>query len=162
MPILAATKRAVRGITCISPAAPWLERAPAIVHVRHPRTGRDESVEVTPRVVAGALVAALYAPVTASTIPLLLHRAAQDDFAPLLAMALAGDDGDGISVGMQLSVLCSEDVARVDENDVERESASTLFGAHLAAGSLTACREWPRGALPSGYFDPVRSDVGPS
>jgi pimeloyl-ACP methyl ester carboxylesterase len=136
-----------------------LERAPATVHVRHPRTGRHEPVEVTPRVATGALVSALYTPVTASTIPLLLHRATQDDFAPLLAMALAGDDSTGISVGMQLSVLCSEDVARVDAAAVERESASSLFGAHLAAGPLTACRDWPRGALPSGYFDPVRSDV---
>jgi pimeloyl-ACP methyl ester carboxylesterase len=135
-----------------------LERAPVTVGVRHPRTGRHESVAVTPRVVAGALVAALYAPVTASTIPLLMHRATEDDFAPLLAMALAGDD-TGISVGMQLSVLCSEDAGRVDAAAVEREGEGSLFGSHLASGPLAACREWPRGSLPADYFEPVVSDV---
>jgi fermentation-respiration switch protein FrsA (DUF1100 family) len=64
-----------------------------------------------------------------------------------------------MSVGMQLSVLCSEDAARVTPGDVEQASAGTLFGLHLLSSQLKACEIWPRGAVDASYFEPVVSDV---
>lgn len=136
-----------------------LERSPAQVTVVHPLAGTPETIAVTPRVVAGALLAGLYAPSTASMVPLLLDRATRNDFQALLALALAGDQSENMSTGMQLSVLCSEDASQVDDEAVAQASNGSVFGRHLASGQLEACRLWPRGAVPASYFEPVVSDV---
>jgi len=136
-----------------------LERSPAQVTLVHPLAGTAETVTMTPRAVAGALLAGLYAPATASMVPLLLERATRNDFQSLIALALAGDQSDNLSIGMQLSVLCSEDASQVDEDAVTRASSGSIFGRHLASGQLAACGVWPRGSVPPGYFDPVVSDV---
>jgi pimeloyl-ACP methyl ester carboxylesterase len=133
---------------------------PARVDVMHPRTGIRETVTIEARVVAGILFGALYSPLTASLVPALIARAEQNDFQNLLALAYA-DEGsaDNLSVGMQLSVLCSEDATRVTEEDVGRQSAGTVFGLHLLRGQLKACAIWPRGDVAEAYFEPVTSDV---
>jgi pimeloyl-ACP methyl ester carboxylesterase len=136
-----------------------LDRAPARVTLTHPRTGRPEPVTVTARMVANATLAALYSPTTAAMIPLLLARAARDDYQGLLALAFADDQSDNISVGMQLSVLCSEDAPHIAPDDIERATSTTTFGRHLLAGQLDACSVWPKGTLPANYAQPVESDV---
>ncbi len=109
---------------------------------------------------AGVLFGALYSPLTASLVPALIARAEQNDFQNLLALAYADEAGDdNMSVGMQLSVLCSEDATRVTTEDVDRQSAGTVFGLHLLRGQLKACEMWPRGDVDDSYFDPVTSDV---
>jgi pimeloyl-ACP methyl ester carboxylesterase len=92
-------------------------------------------------------------------VPLLLDRATRNDFQALLALALAGDQSENMSTGMQLSVLCSEDASQVDDEAVTRASNGSVFGRHLASGQLEACRIWPRGSVPASYFEPVVSDV---
>jgi pimeloyl-ACP methyl ester carboxylesterase len=136
-----------------------LEQAPARVSLAHPRTGIRETVDVTARGVASILFGALYSPVTASLVPLVVERAAQDDFQGLIALGFAGEDGGDVSVGMQLSVLCAEDASRIQDEDFEAATAGTLFGRHLMSGQRAACGIWPRGTVPPDYFDPVKSDV---
>jgi pimeloyl-ACP methyl ester carboxylesterase len=132
---------------------------PARVEVMHPRTGLRETVAIEARVVAGVLFGALYSPLTASLVPALIARAEQNDFQSLLALAYANEGSDNMSVGMQLSVLCSEDATRVTAEDVDRQSAGTVFGLHLLRGQMKACAMWPRGRVDHSYFDPVTSDV---
>jgi pimeloyl-ACP methyl ester carboxylesterase len=133
---------------------------PARVEVMHPRTGIRESVVIEARIVAGVLFGALYSPLTASLVPALIARAEQNDFQNLLALAYADEaSGDNMSIGMQLSVLCSEDATRVTRDDVSRESAGTIFGLHLLGGQLRACGIWPRGQIDDDYFRPVNSLV---
>lgn len=136
-----------------------LERSPVEVTLIHPLAGTPEKVTVTPRVIAGALLSGLYSTATASMVPLLLERATRNDFQSLIALALAGDQSENMSTGMQLSVLCSEDASQVDDDDVTQASSHSLFGRHLAAGQLAACRLWPRGSVPAAYFEPVVSEV---
>jgi pimeloyl-ACP methyl ester carboxylesterase len=135
-----------------------LERAPLETSVVHPRTGATETVRITPRAAANGILASLYSPTTAAILPALLDRAERNDFQPLLALALARDD-DNMSLGMQLSVLCSEDASRFAEDDVRRETSGRLLGRHLLSGQMLACDIWPKGEVPASYFEPVRSDV---
>jgi pimeloyl-ACP methyl ester carboxylesterase len=133
---------------------------PARVDVMHPRTGIRETVTIEARVVAGILFSALYSPLTSSLVPTLIARAEQNDFQSLLALAYVdAAGGDNLSVGMQLSVLCSEDATRVTPQDVGRESAGTVFGLRLLRGQLQACELWPHGAIDEVYFTPITSDV---
>ncbi len=137
-----------------------LEAHPARQHVVHPRTGVEEDVEVTARLVASILFGALYSPLTASIVPSLVGRAENNDFQGLLALAFAGEaTTDNMSLGMQLSVVCSEDAGRYTPEDLNRETTGTIFGMHLMVGQVKACEFWPKGTVEPTYYDPVVSDV---
>jgi len=137
-----------------------LDARPPHVKVAHPRTGVAEDIEVTSKVVAGIIFSALYSPLTASILPSLLERAEHDDFQGLLALAFAGESAtDSMSLGMQLSVVCSEDSPRYTPEDITRAAAGTLFGTRLLTGQVAACRFWPKGAVDPGYYAPVTSTV---
>jgi pimeloyl-ACP methyl ester carboxylesterase len=137
-----------------------LQDRPRQVRLVHPRTGVPEEVSVDARLVASLLFSALYSPLTSSIVPAVIDAAERNDFQILFALALAGDDASGnMSLGMQLSVLCTEDASRVSADDVSRATAGTVFGAHLAVGQLDACAMWPTRTLDAAYYQPVVSDV---
>jgi pimeloyl-ACP methyl ester carboxylesterase len=137
-----------------------LEEMPPTVRIVHPRTGVAEDVRVEARVVASILFSALYSPLTASIVPALVDHAERNEFQSLFALGLAGEGaGENMSIGMQLSVLCSEDAARVTETDVEQATSGTIFGSHLLGHQLKACGIWPRGVVDGSYYEPVVSDV---
>ena len=64
-----------------------------------------------------------------------------------------------MSLGMQLSVLCSEDSPRYSPADIAREAAGTLFGTRLLTGQVAACQFWPKGTVDPAYYAPVVSSV---
>lgn len=137
-----------------------LERSPVATRLVHPRTGIAEDVRVEARFVASVLHGALYSPLMSSIVPELLSRAESGDFQGMLALALANEAGlDNMALGMQLSVLCAEDLSQFDAEEAEKASAGTIFGSHLFAGRDEACRFWPRGKLPEDFHEPVKSDV---
>lgn len=136
-----------------------LDEQPVHAHVVHPRTGIAEDVDIRADTIASVIFAALYTPATGSVVPMLVDRAAHNDFQGLLTLAVAGDSAENMSVGMQLSVLCSEDAARFSETDYVRATAGTVFGQHLLAGQIKACEFWPRGTVDASYYEPVTSDV---
>jgi pimeloyl-ACP methyl ester carboxylesterase len=137
-----------------------LEAAPPRVRLAHPRTGVVEEVQVEARVVASILFGALYSPLTASIVPVLVEQAETDRFESLFALGLAGGAAaENMSIGMQLSVLCSEDGSRFMEEDVARETAGSVFGSHLLSGQRRACAIWPTGDVASEFYEPVRSAV---
>ena len=137
-----------------------LEHHPQPVRIVHPRTGVAEDVNVDARLVASILFNAVYSPVTASIVPVLVERADHDDFQALFALGLANDGvGENMSLGMQLSILCSEDTSRVSPDELAHEISGSVFGAHLIGSQLDACAIWPKRSLPPDYYQPVRSDV---
>jgi pimeloyl-ACP methyl ester carboxylesterase len=137
-----------------------LEQSPPTVRIVHPRTGVAEDVRVEARVVASIMFSALYSPLTGSIVPALVDRAERNEFQSFFALGLAGEGSDeNMSVGMQLSVLCSEDAPRVTHADVQQAAAGTLFGTHLLSSQLEACAMWPRGTVDASYYEPVVSDV---
>jgi pimeloyl-ACP methyl ester carboxylesterase len=126
----------------------------------HPRTGVAEEIDIRASMVAGMIFGALYSPLTSSVLPSLLERAEHNDFQGLLALAfLAEGATDNMSLGMQLSVLCSEDGPRYSSSDLHREAEGTVFGAGLMMGQARACEFWPKGEVDSSYYEPVRSAV---
>ena len=64
-----------------------------------------------------------------------------------------------MSLGMQLSVVCNEDVPNVTSEDYAREGAHTVFSGYLLSGQLKACAMWPRAPVSAAYYEPVMSDV---
>jgi pimeloyl-ACP methyl ester carboxylesterase len=119
-----------------------------------------EEIVVEARIVASILFGALYSPLTASLVPTLLARAEQGDFQPLFALALANEEAqENMSLGMQLSVICSEDAPRVSADDIASQAKDSVFAGYLLRGQAMACEMWPRGSIDASYYEPVVSDV---
>ena len=135
-----------------------LARQPARVAITDPVTGEAQGVSVTENVLLSGLFRPLYAPELASLLPLAIARAADGDFNPLLAQNLefTADVADNLSVGMHLSVICSEDVPRIAAADLAA-AARGFFGRALVDDFLRACRHWPRADLPADFYEPVHS-----
>jgi pimeloyl-ACP methyl ester carboxylesterase len=136
-----------------------LDAQPARVRVTHPRTGETGEVTIRASVVANVVFGALYSPMMSSIVPEMIRRAEANDFQGLLALAFLGENaGENMSAGMQLSVICAEDFPRITPHEQARESAGSIFGAHLAA-RMKACEFWPKGSVDADYYKPVASAV---
>jgi pimeloyl-ACP methyl ester carboxylesterase len=138
-----------------------LEREPARVRYVSPDRKVDTVVEIQRDIFAEKLRNQLYDVATSRRIPLIIHRAAQGDFAPFLQVAIPKDlaKPDFIADGMYLCVTVAEDTALVDEAAAARMNAGNIFGNYRVAQQVRAARLWPRGKLPPGYDQPVVSDV---
>jgi pimeloyl-ACP methyl ester carboxylesterase len=135
-----------------------LRAKPRPVRFRDPLSGENREGELTPGHVAIVARMYAYAPPLAAMLPLTLHQAAQGDAAPLMAQAemISGSLSQQIMHGMQLSVMCSEDVDRIQADPID---ATRLLGAVLIEASRAQCEVWPRGAVPADFNEPVKSDI---
>jgi pimeloyl-ACP methyl ester carboxylesterase len=137
-----------------------LERRPVRAAIQDPRTGERETIEVTANVFLSGLFRPLYVAELASLLPFGIASAARGDFNPLLAQNLefADDVSENLSLGMHLSVVCSEDIPLVTPADLAKANGS-FFGRALVDDFVQACALWPRGKMPADYYTPVTSDV---
>jgi|GEM_PF-209893 len=96
-------------------------------------------------------------------IPRFIARAFAGDYAEIGKLALRqhrlAARGDFISVGLFLSVTCSEDVPFIDMDAARRLAAGTFLGTYRVDQQVRACTAWPRGSLPADYLDDVRSSA---
>ena len=99
----------------------------------------------------------------ANVIPLYLHRAAQGDFSEMGRLALrlrrAAAKGQLLSVGLFLSITCAEDAPFIAPAEAKRLAEGTFLGTYRVDQQARACEVWPRGALPAGFADDVRSEA---
>jgi pimeloyl-ACP methyl ester carboxylesterase len=146
----------------------WLATLPAEgtgtapkVPVTDPRTGEVEEVEVTRALVGTSIRSVLYSPALAAMLPHVLHLAERGDPSPLFALSLAlGDSAqETMSTGMLFSIVCSEDVPFLADDEIARETADTVVGDVVVGIFREACEVWTKTQLPAGYRDPVKSDA---
>jgi pimeloyl-ACP methyl ester carboxylesterase len=136
-----------------------LEISPESVRAAHPRTGEMVDFEVGRNSVVLLLRAALYSADATRLLPLIIQRAHDGDYGPLLALSDPLADIDSfISIGMLFSVLCAEDLAYVTDRDIAALATEPLLGTTIMDTWGEVCGFWPRGELPSGYHEPVVSD----
>jgi pimeloyl-ACP methyl ester carboxylesterase len=137
-----------------------LSRRPVTASIQDPRTGERQTIDVNENVFLSGLFRPLYVAELASLLPFGIASAANGDFNPLLAQNLefADDVSENLSLGMHLSVLCSEDIPLITDADLATADRS-FFGRALVDDFLAACRIWPRGKVPADYYTPVSSNV---
>jgi pimeloyl-ACP methyl ester carboxylesterase len=137
-----------------------LETHPPRARVADPVSGRFTEVEIGRDVFAGGLRSVLYQQDFASLVPLIVDRAAQSDFGPFVAAASAFDQGVArtMSLGMLFSVICAEDIPFIAPGEIDEQARGTFLGPRPAREFARICSFWPRGALPAGFREPVRSD----
>jgi pimeloyl-ACP methyl ester carboxylesterase len=138
-----------------------LAREPARVTMEHPETGKPGAATIGRTQFAEALRVMTYTPDGASRVPLLVHRAYEGDVTAFARTGLASNYGlrSILRYGMLMSTMCSEDVARITEQDVVRETRGTYLGDGRVRQQMAACRQWPSSRLPARYAEPFTADV---
>lgn len=138
-----------------------LQKAPARVEVAHPETGAPVSVSLSRDLAAEAMRYLLYDSGMASFLPVVLHEAASGDPTALAEFALFGrrEIVSSGAQGLYLSVTCAEDLPFVPTEEGLREAKGTFLGDYRLRQQKAACAVWPRGAIPKGYRQAVRSEA---
>ncbi len=128
------------------------------VRYRDATTGEWKDGLLTAQSVAGLVRMYAYIPVAASLLPKLIQEANGGHYEGLMALArmLSSEMTDAMAMGMQLSVICSEDhetmVARADDAD-------TVLGNLLPDMMAAMCQVWPRGQAPADFHEPLSGPV---
>lgn len=134
-----------------------LAKQPRRVTVADPLTGTTREIMVNRDMMLGALFPALYAPEMVAVLPEALARAKQGDYAVLMAMSALFSEaaGEKLARGMQLSVVCAEDLPRIGRNAVA--SQPSPFGRLFVDEFAKACEIWPKGNMAKDFDQPVKS-----
>jgi pimeloyl-ACP methyl ester carboxylesterase len=136
----------------------WIGLIKALPHqvvVHHPVTGQQESFELTRAALLRLIRAPLYAPALVSALPAAIDSAAKGNFTGLVGLSgvLGNRKSSRLAMGMHFSVVCAEDVPRIDTTT---QAQSEDFGRLDAQMYESVCAFWPRGPVsPAFYTVPV-------
>ncbi|MBD0327267.1 MAG: alpha/beta hydrolase, partial [Pyrinomonadaceae bacterium] len=138
-----------------------LDKGPVNVTATNVVTKQQQSFSLTRAAFVDSVRLMLYFPPTLSVLPLLIHQAALGNFGPLVTVAfqvMSQLEGQ-IARGMQLSVICAEDVPFISEADIKRETAGTFYGDTRVRAFVKACEGWPKSRVQQSFSSPVKSDA---
>ena len=135
-----------------------LRSDPPVVRYRDAKTGEFHEDTLRPEHVAGLTRLFAYSPLAASVLPLQLKEASEGRYETLMAMArmLRGTMTEQMAMGMQLSVVCSEDAAGFQ---ADPSAEDTLLGNAFATELGAQCAVWPHGAMPADFHRPLTGNV---
>lgn len=128
--------------------------------IENPADRKKTRVRLSRDLAAEAVRYMMYSTGGASRMPLILHTAAQGNFAPLADAALffrrriVGAD----ATGLYLSITCAEDLPWIKAGEGERNGENTFLGDYRLRQMREACALWQRGEIPRDYAEPTRSD----
>ena len=127
-------------------------------NVRPPSSSETQTVQITRGNFVERIRLLLYTTTFARFVPLIIHRAFENDYAPFAELAAGYNPGAIVARGMYFTVTCSEGVPFITENDV-RQTRRTFVGEYRVRSHMEACKLWPRADIPRSYLGPVASKV---
>ncbi len=135
-----------------------LKAEPPLVTYRDANTGEQKQEKLLPAHVAGLARMYAYAPVAASLLPLQINEASQGRYEGLMALSelLTRGLADQMAYGMQLSVICTEDVDGVRGDP---SMSTSLLGNSLVDTLIAQCAAWPKGVRPADFHRPLATPV---
>jgi len=139
-----------------------LAAGPVAVSLADPMTGHLTSLDFGRNELAAAVRLLAYQPRSMAILPLLLHEAANNNFAPLAAQfqMTVNSVVDSLSLGMHNSVMCTEDMPFVNRDDIDFEVLEKTYIGALQFNTLeTICSIWPRGPHDESFREPLATDI---
>lgn len=138
-----------------------VSNGPVTFDAINPFTREKEQVTMTRDGFAELIRLVLYNPTIMSLMPAVIHEMSQGDFShfAFYSYQLIRAIDRSLARGMQLSVICAEDTPFINESQIESLMGGTFYGGTRARAYLKACEQWPRGAMPAKFRQPIKSDV---
>jgi pimeloyl-ACP methyl ester carboxylesterase len=138
-----------------------LEQHPVQVTVFHPDTGGRINVELTRAVFAAGIRLLMYSLEGTRFVPYVISLTYQGFYEPITQymVDINYDLSPLVQAGMTLSVLCTEDLPRIDPAAIPALTENTFLGDGQIRDFMAICEIWPRAELPAFYSDPVVSDI---
>ncbi len=138
-----------------------IERGPVRVTVVDPGNNKSTEVNLGADDFAESLRGMIYKPEAMRSVPLLLHRAASGDYKAFAEYQIVRNVelNAEIADGLYFSITCTEDIDRIDPQQVHANGRGTFLADHRARPHMEGCKGWPRGKLPAGFGEEVKSDV---
>lgn len=135
-----------------------LRANPVEVSYRDGSTGEELTETMTADHVAGLVRMYAYMPAVGALLPQLIHEASQGRYANLMALAkmMQSDMAESMSMGMQMSVICSEDA---DSMVGRTEDADTVLGNRMVEAMAAMCQVWPKGDKPADFNTALKGDL---
>ena len=135
-----------------------LRANPVQVTYRDANTNEEKTDTLTADTVAGLVRMYAYMPAAGALLPQLIHEANQGRYASLMALAkmLSGQMEDQMAMGMQMSVVCTEDA---DSMVSRAEDADTVLGNRMTEAMAQTCAIWPKGAKPADFNTALKGDL---
>jgi pimeloyl-ACP methyl ester carboxylesterase len=136
-----------------------LDEKPAAVEVAIPR-GDATTLQLSSSGFAESLRHMLYEEALNRQVPAALHAAAKGDLQPFANLALQYNRAvhDALAYGLLLSVTNAEDMPRISEAEIVRETAGTFLGDARVRSQLAIGAFWPRAVVPDAD-EPVHVDT---
>jgi pimeloyl-ACP methyl ester carboxylesterase len=134
-----------------------LRAAPQMVRYPDPVSFKPKDKRLDGYGLAGLVRMFAYSPETAALIPQSVNQALAGNYEPLMGQIgyLTENISELAGSGMQLSVICAEDIDRVVVNPAD---ADTLLGNMLVDAIKTQCSIWPHGERPADFNEPASGD----
>jgi pimeloyl-ACP methyl ester carboxylesterase len=66
-------------------------------------------------------------------------------------------DSSAFALGMYFTIVCSEAVPRIGENEVAQQTAGTFLGEYRVRQELNACANWPKYDVAPSFYDPPKN-----
>ncbi|MGQ9426029.1 alpha/beta hydrolase [Gilvimarinus sp. F26214L] len=133
-----------------------LDRTPRKLSLEHPSTQQDLTLHMDGQLLAGLIRLALYQRDLAPLLPLAIEAAERGDFRPFSLLLVTSEQvAQSVSLGLQQTILCAEDVTRPAP---ALEPSNSILKLQVLRPMQRICEFWPQGILPAGYFEPVHSD----
>lgn len=130
-----------------------LDAAPELVTLTHPTTGQSVTLQVDGKTALSVVRLLIYSEETTAILPPLLRAADAGDLRPLAAQLALGEKvEDTMSQPMQLSVLCSEDIALPGATTPAAAGDAGPFPDFISEMNK-ACTHWPKGDVDARFHD---------
>lgn len=135
-----------------------LRAQPVTVTYRDAASGEQREGQLTAETVAGLVRMYAYMPSAGALLPKLIHEAGAGRYENLMALTqmLQSDMKDSMAMGMQLSVVCSEDSESMTGAAGDE---GTVLGNQMAQGMAAMCKVWPKGTAPADFHQPLATQV---
>ncbi|RQO59986.1 cysteine protease [Paucibacter sp. KBW04] len=126
---------------------------PRPISVSDPLTGRVEQFSLTREQLMRSVRMPLYSPTLASALPAAIHAASAGRWEGLLGLSGAMGSGKGMRMaeGMHFSVVCAEDVPRL-EAGLSKDAPGRDFADNDAKLYTQVCKNWPRAQVAPEFF----------
>ena len=136
-----------------------ISKGPVTFDALNPYTQQKQPVTMTREGFAELIRLVLYNPTVISLLPASIHEMSQGDYSHFAFYAYQIRHGLDVAIarGMQLSVICVEDIPFLKAADIQSEMSGTFYGSDKAHAYIRACEQWPRGEMPPKFRQPIKS-----